>query len=93
MQHVEDEKIREVQDPDTEEQTAQKAAATSPLSIGHIYLGAPQKPCSIEVVLGEHIKDPAFQNFFHSLMTFFSREFGRDFINSAQFSLATIVCI
>lgn len=97
MQHDEDEKIgdSEVQNTGPEEQTAQKAAATrtSPLSIGQIYLGAPQKPCSIEVILGEHIEDPAFQNFSRSLTTFFLGEFGRDFINSAQLSPATIVRI
>lgn len=98
MQRVEDEnnqKIEdsEVQDTGDSEKTAQKAAATSPLSIGHIYLGAPQKPCSIEVILGEHMEDPAFQNFSRSLTTFFLGEFGRDFINSAQLSPATIVRI
>lgn len=97
MQHVEDEKIGDsgVQDTGPEEQIAQKAAATqtSPLSIGQIYLGAPQKPCSIEVILGEHIEDPAFQNFSRSLTTFFLGVFGRDFINSVQLLPATIVRI
>ena len=93
MQCIEDEKIEDSEVQDTGEQTAQKAAATLPLSIGHIYLGAPQKPCSIKVILGEHMEDPAFQNFSCSLTTFFLGEFGRDFINSAQLSPATIVRI
>lgn len=64
-------------------------AMTLPVSVGNIYLGAPQKPSSIQLIHDQHKEEPAFRNFHQGLVQFLSAELGNV---SSQVFLSTRVC-
>jgi hypothetical protein len=65
-------------------------AMTLPVSVGNIYLGAPQKPSSIQLIHDQHEEDPAFRNFHLGLVRFLSAELGNV---SSQVLPSTRVCM
>ena len=65
-------------------------AMTLPVSVGNIYLGAPQKSSSIQLIHDQHMEEPAFRNFHQGLMQFLSVELGNHV--SSQVLPSTRVC-
>jgi hypothetical protein len=63
-------------EPEEEEgeqfQVPQRHQNRAPLSLLNIYLGAPQKPCSLHNLQENHKFNPAFKNFTKRLQSFLS---------------------